>query len=416
MTCTPQELAAAAACYRCLPDGMIRSIRTSLICQWANSECTDPIVDDWLARIDAGGFNRPWRYQIQAVCEFCHALRAAGIVDSFLGINVVVNTGLADRIETMSYPLINVGGNSPWVNHGFLATHLNDNGIAKDPINPLYFDTGIRPSDRLNDSTGGLTILETNESTQHVLLEAELGCSGLDIPSGRISNFWIEGYDPAVFGPLGQNWDDLTSVSAATGDRRGFYSQSRTATNALTLYSAPPFALENFNNADQTGAYQTCAPIYFMAINDTQNDPGFDCNVPTPARWTLKRIAFAAIHYGLTQTQTEALWNAVLAMRLAFAAGVSDSIILPDGTGSFWKVVVDSSGLLGTQPDPGPATADVILDDGVGGLWQLVAAPGGLLGTNPVLTPATAAPQIAAPDAILWTIIVDAMGNLGATS
>lgn len=57
--CSPSALVAAAACFQCLR-GMQWAVRTSLLCQWANSAGADIILQDsdglfWKLVIDAGG-------------------------------------------------------------------------------------------------------------------------------------------------------------------------------------------------------------------------------------------------------------------------------------------------------------------------------------------------------------------------
>lgn len=91
-------------------------------------------------------------------------------------------------------------------------------------------------------------------------------------------------------------------------------------------------------------------------------------------------------------------------------------VILPDGSGGFWRLIVDPAGNVGTISDPGPATPDVILSDGVGGFWKIIVDPSGNRGTTTSAGPATSAPVIYDGISTNWTIVVDASGNLGASS
>lgn len=90
--------------------------------------------------------------------------------------------------------------------------------------------------------------------------------------------------------------------------------------------------------------------------------------------------------------------------------------IFDDGTGTFWVLVVDTLGNVGTTSSLGPATADVILDDGGGGFWKLVVATDGNRGAVSDPGPATAAPVIDDGTGTFWTIHVDTDGNIYATS
>ena len=108
--------------------------------------------------------------------------------------------------------------------------------------------------------------------------------------------------------------------------------------------------------------------------------------------------------------QIYALWiwaNALIAPTPPVPTGV----ILPDGAGGFWLLVISSNGNIGMTTDPGPATPDVILADGSGGFWKLIVNPSGLRGTQSDPGPATAAPTAGG-----WTLVVDTSGELGATS
>jgi hypothetical protein len=68
------------------------------------------------------------------------------------------------------------------------------------------------------------------------------------------------------------------------------------------------------------------------------------------------------------------------------------------------------------QTVPGPATPDVILADGGGGFWKLTASVAGDRYGVSNAGPATVAPVILDSNLVAWTLIVDATGNIGATS
>lgn len=66
--CTPQALAAAASCLRCIPKR--RPVRTYLLCQWANKPTCDP---DALAFIAAAGIDN--QTEIDAICALVSDLK-----------------------------------------------------------------------------------------------------------------------------------------------------------------------------------------------------------------------------------------------------------------------------------------------------------------------------------------------------
>lgn len=93
------------------------------------------------------------------------------------------------------------------------------------------------------------------------------------------------------------------------------------------------------------------------------------------------------------------------------------TVILPDGSGGFWKLIVDVNGNVGTQSDPGPATADVILADGSGGFWKMVADTNGDRGAQSDAGPATfPVPVLSDGFGGNWQLVADTSGNVGATA
>lgn len=90
-------------------------------------------------------------------------------------------------------------------------------------------------------------------------------------------------------------------------------------------------------------------------------------------------------------------------------------VIIDDGTATFWRLIVDTLGNIGTQSDPGPATPDIILDDGGGGFWKVIVDTNGNRGTTTHAGPASLPVVLNDGMGGLWTLIVDVNGNLGAT-
>ena len=93
----------------------------------------------------------------------------------------------------------------------------------------------------------------------------------------------------------------------------------------------------------------------------------------------------------------------------------TQDIILADDSGGFWKLVVSTSGDVGTVSDAGPATGPWVLFDGTG-WWRLVADNQGNRGTTPDAGPATVpVPTLTDPALNVWTLVTDSFGDLGAT-
>lgn len=107
-------------------------------------------------------------------------------------------------------------------------------------------------------------------------------------------------------------------------------------------------------------------------------------------------------------------FNIALLCQWAGAQVASSNVVLPDGSGGFWKLIVDTNGNVGTMTDAGPATADVILSDGIG-FWKVIADTNGNRGATTDLGPATTAPVLTDSLGNYWQLVVDTLGNLGAT-
>jgi hypothetical protein len=91
--------------------------------------------------------------------------------------------------------------------------------------------------------------------------------------------------------------------------------------------------------------------------------------------------------------------------------------ILNDGSGGFCQLVVDITGNVGAQASAGPASIPVpVIADGSGGFWMIVTDAVCDRGTTSVAGPATAPVILIDANSVAWTLIVDNMGNLGATS
>lgn len=135
-------------------------------------------------------------------------------------------------------------------------------------------------------------------------------------------------------------------------------------------------------------------------------------------------IGAAAIQFsGLTAQALQQIWT-VLAVAWAGVPvtppvtppAPSSIVILPDGAGGFWRVIIDVLGDVGTQSDPGPQTPDVILSDGGGGFWKLIADTQGNRMGQTNAGPATVPPVLLDANLVAWTLVTDSLGDIGATS
>lgn len=93
--------------------------------------------------------------------------------------------------------------------------------------------------------------------------------------------------------------------------------------------------------------------------------------------------------------------------------GAGVGVVIADGSGGFWGLIVDGAGNLGTATAAGPASPSIVLDDGGGGFWLVEVDALGNRGASPTAGPATTVPVLSDGVGGLWDVIVDTNGNLG---
>lgn len=324
MTCDPQSLLDAVRCFSCIPAGMMASVGTNLLCGLVNKSrevpitCTDPQTDDWLARIDADPLAiRPPPAIINAVCVFCHDLRAAGIFNKMIVVNPIIppTNGTPASLRAMLHPLIYEAGNTalPFTNNNFLVADLNLNGLIGDGVSK-YIDTGFDPASHwLAENSGGQTVYvsEPRQAFNDPNPECELGT--VDLVTGY-SHILAPTFQPVAFPNfLAYCWSNPTGITIPLGSFAAFYSANRTAVDQFDAYQATstfPCQLIGQNLNDNSGETPPDASTFFMA----QNGGG-------PIQYSTKRVSFMAIHEGLTQVEACALYDAVQRMRMSFGGG-----------------------------------------------------------------------------------------------
>lgn len=314
MNCDPSSLMQSARCLECIPPGMQSGVRSYLLCQWANKPsvptCTDPYVTDWLNRMVLGGVapgDMPTPDQQQAVCEFCHDLEDAGIDTKMVSVNVVVNVGTANRIDTMRYPLITPALFPVWVNNGFLAADLNDDGVVGDGLGK-YFDTLISPVAHLTDSTGGLSVYVVDFQTG-IGAEAEMG-SFDSVPNTTIN---LSTWD--ILAGAGHSACWVTAGNFFGGAQTpDFYSVNRTTAQFFQGYEISVALGVQFLFTDFTNNAGQVLPAQNILASAVNND-GLD------DFWSSKRISFFAIHEGLNGFEALDLFNAVQTLRIKLGGG-----------------------------------------------------------------------------------------------
>lgn len=270
-----------------------------------------PLAIDWADRVEVNGGARPSNSSITAVGEFLNSLLSCGIFDKMIGVNVYAPDGLIAAIT----PLIVGPGSDPWTSFNFVAGDLTINGL-KGNIHAFqkYLDTGIDPTD-LTNSDYGMTLYVSEASS---LAEDEIGVFNAGYTDGfglLADNSGTAYWDASYSGGAGR-------ISAANPGWEGYLSGNRVANNDAKMFRASgvvPHAqlgATNSNVIADTRAAFAGANIFVHAINDGANNQN-----------SSKRLSFAAIHDGLDATESECLYNAVQALRVALGGG-----FVPDPT------------------------------------------------------------------------------------
>lgn len=318
MNCDPKSLLTAARCFQCIPSRVIRSAIISQLCRWANQPrgCNDPVYLDWKARVEAGvGPGVVSDATNNAVCQFCLDLRLAGIIDKMHAVNVII----PDDFDAMLYPLIYRpgNGNSPWLNFNFVAADLSVGGLqGRGADGNTYMDTGFIPSVQwgaFGNDEGGLSVYKAQPKSG----QSDINMEDIGVLVTPDRWFEMQTYSPSYLDFETSCWSGNAQVLGgfAGSETEAFFSCSRLLTTDFRAYygsSMIPFAQLGLTNALDVSLQQLPnIPVFFMAINLDGVAVDFSYN----------RISFVAVHDGLTQAETQDLFNAVQTLRTSLGGG-----------------------------------------------------------------------------------------------
>lgn len=314
--CDPASLLEAVRCFGCIPAGMLASVGTNLLCQFANlptgEVCQHDLVDAWVARVIANGGAPPTAETREALCTFCHGLDTDLLTDKMIAVNPFV----PDNIIAARTPLITPVGINLWDDNpaskftdgpggDLTVAGLKGNGVNKwlnTHINP----TVVVPGDR----DWGATLYNTfadNSNTKDM---------------GAVDNGGFVNNDfQFLFSFGGQAyldcWDgNADRTNGLNNAFTGFITGNRTAINLVEIYrantAAPNLALVASNNAAMVSTRPN-SEIYVFAIQ----------LLGAAAGWCSRRFSFAAIHNGLVKADAQNLFNRVQQLRIDLGGGTA---------------------------------------------------------------------------------------------
>jgi hypothetical protein len=261
-------------------------------------------VTDWANRVVTNGGGAVSSATMQAMNTFYRSLNAGGTIIGKIKAMCCVTPG--GFIEATT-PLIKAFGNDPWA--GSAANfNLTVNGLQASSANS-FLNTGVIPSACFaSTSTGGLTAY-VYTTTANDSAAVDIGVTqGATFYCALYSNFFI---NPNEYG-LVDMYNNTNNFGAFPSPGTGFFSGSVVAgTGQLYVGSSSGFNTLGAARAGAAGNLPTIA-IYAMGINSSG---------ATAGTTTVRRYSFFALHDGLTAKETQNLFNAVDALRIALGGG-----------------------------------------------------------------------------------------------
>jgi hypothetical protein len=295
---------------------MLKATTIYLLNRWANAQSSQPInalVEEWLQRVATNGGEAPSQDTIDAVSRFADGLTAnSALYAKMLAVNCMV----PDNLEACCTPLVCKAGNTYWTPSAWFVANpgqLTTSGLKGGSSgNQAKLDTGVVPSLHMTGfADGGVTLYTTDAGgifeTHDVGAWTNLG--------KYFSLTTCFGNTPGKYDIVFDCWD--TGAGRTLIDRTsaftGYVSGNRIATNDSKVYIANSTLAPEHQTAgsDVTPAI-TKKPdhiIPLFAIWDAWS------GIPQYTGFTDRRIAFCALHDGLTETESQQFYVLVQQLR-----------------------------------------------------------------------------------------------------
>jgi hypothetical protein len=252
-----------------------------------------------------------------AVETFYEGLVADGLDASMIAMMLYTPDKLAmepvgtSQLATMRTPFYVGGGADPWQNQGpFAGADLTVNGLIGDAATKCLatlLDPTVMAWTPANNCGVSLYVIDGSS-------QAGWGELGVNQPSNSAVNL-------VAFANLsGTSYGELIgfptgTASGAAPNQSGFYSVSRTAANATSLYFAN--SVTAFAALGSTAGASAAPPARGMFVHALANQD----NGGSPNFFSGRRFSFVAFHLGLSSAQTQKLYNRVQALRVALGGG-----------------------------------------------------------------------------------------------
>lgn len=259
-----------------------------------------PEMQDWVDRIEAAGGVQPSDATLTAAQTFYDSVTP--ILSKFKAICLMVPDSLTAAIT----PVYKTAGHDSWINSGnvspFTGANLSINGLAGSLVTRPYLRTGVMMGGIMTQTSAGVTVYVSNNPGQDA---ADMGV----VDGFGTCALYFEYAGDSYF----DCWNAATNEISGANVANGFLSASRIGNNNSMYFANGSIAFAQLATANQA---PTSPP-------STQDFYVFDTNSSgTPQNDPIDRtLSFVAIHAGLTSAESEDLFDAVQAFRVAIGGG-----------------------------------------------------------------------------------------------
>lgn len=263
-----------------------------------------PEMRDWVNRIEAAGGVEPSAATLEAAQTFYDAILP--ILSKFEAINIIAPDSLIAAIT----PLYRASGHDSWVNNGinapFTGSDIGLSGLASNDSDFQFLETGVGSGNLMVDTSAGISIYCTASD-----LVCAFDAGQFDGVSQALTLYFsCGGFD---------HWDcwDQTGnrLTGLSEDAVGFLSGNRIGNDTAIYYASGPIPFTTIATGSTvpTAAVNPVYDTYFYTLNNTGSG--------SPTGNAIKTYSFMALHAGLTAAETEDLFDAVQALRIALGGG-----------------------------------------------------------------------------------------------
>ena len=263
----------------------------------------------WANQVVANGGARPSSTSINAVTAFVSGLVADGLTSKMIAVCPFAPDSLIAALTPI--PALTTAGNDPWTNHNFVSGDLTANGLVGDGSSK-YLDTGLAPAVIFStNGNAGLTLYvfqNVSEAKLDFSVQNNVGADTFELypPRSGDGGFfacWSEVASDLVTGTLPNLFN-------------GYISGNRTSTGFAQMTranSGTPHAVAGTNTTAVAHSHSSVTSNLFVF---TGNNSGSPFNL-----YSSKRLSFAAVHLGLTTSDSNNFFNRIQTLRTSFGGG-----------------------------------------------------------------------------------------------